>query len=415
MKTKTMVYFIFILSVTAVVFYPSLHQTLNAENFVSRVGDKKPTQATPKQFEENNNIDVVFVLDTTGSMGGLIQAAKEKIWSIASTLASNSTINGTSKQDVVNIRMGLVAFRDKGDNYVTRVVDLTDNLDAMYAKLMDFKASGGGDGPESVNLALYDAVTKMSWNKNNNTYKVIFLIGDAPPHMDYQDDIKYPQTIALANKKGIIINTIQAGRDFQTKKKWQQIAALSQGDYFQVSASGNAVAITSPFDRKITELSNRLDDTIIVYGDRNERIAMSKKVNESKNLTKRLSATSRTRRAVYNNTASGRKNTTTENDLVGAVREGKIKLDKLEAKFLPSALAMLSKEQQKKYIVNKIKARKSIRQELQTAVQQRAKFLKDEVAKLGEAKNSFDTKIYQSVKKQAEEKGIIYTEESLSY
>jgi hypothetical protein len=85
-------------------------------------------------------------------MGGLIQAAKEKIWSIASTMAA--------AQPAPQIRMGLVAYRDRGDDYVTRVVDLTADLDSVYAALMQFEAGGGGDGPESVNQALADALDK---------------------------------------------------------------------------------------------------------------------------------------------------------------------------------------------------------------------------------------------------------------
>ncbi len=86
-------------------------------------------------------------------MGGMIEAAKEKIWSIASSMAS--------EQSAPEIRMGLVAYRDRGDSYVTQVLDLSGDLDSMYAALMDFQAAGGGDGPESVNQALDDAVTKI--------------------------------------------------------------------------------------------------------------------------------------------------------------------------------------------------------------------------------------------------------------
>ena len=91
------------------------------------------------------------MLDTTGSMSGLIHAAQEKIWSIASTLAQ--------AQQAPEISMGLVAYRDRGDAYVTQVVDLDRDLDSMYSKLMDFRAAGGGDGPEAVNEALEAAIT----------------------------------------------------------------------------------------------------------------------------------------------------------------------------------------------------------------------------------------------------------------
>ena len=85
------------------------------------------------------------------------------------------------------------------------------DLDSMYAKLMDFAADGGGDGPEAVNEALDAAIHRMSWSQDQSAYKVVFLVGDAPPHMDYQDDVKYPQIVAAAAAKGIVVNTIQCG------------------------------------------------------------------------------------------------------------------------------------------------------------------------------------------------------------
>ena len=130
-------------------------------------------------------IEVVFVLDTTGSMGGLIAAAKEKIWSIAT--------HARAAQAAPEISMGLVAYRDRGDAYVTQVVDLTKDLDSMYAKLMQFRADGGGDGPESRQPgARRRGQQDLVEPRTSNAYKVVFLVGDAPPHMDYQDDVKYP-------------------------------------------------------------------------------------------------------------------------------------------------------------------------------------------------------------------------------
>ncbi len=117
------------------------------------------TQAAQVMPVQSHRIEVVFVLDTTSSMSGLIQAAKEKIWSIATTMAG--------AQENPDIKMGLVAFRDRGDAYITRVFDLSDDLDSMYASLMDFRAQGGGDGPESVNQALYDSIHKVSWSNDS--------------------------------------------------------------------------------------------------------------------------------------------------------------------------------------------------------------------------------------------------------
>src|SRR5207248_1554312 len=139
-------------------------------------------------------VEVVFCLDTTGSMGGLIEGAKQKIWAICNQIAS-----GKPSPD---LKVGLVAFRDKGDEYITRVYDLTDDLDQVHGTLKTFKAAGGGDIPESVNQALDDAVNKIKWSKDEDTLRLLFLVGDAPPHMDYKDDVKYPVTCEKACKAG---------------------------------------------------------------------------------------------------------------------------------------------------------------------------------------------------------------------
>ncbi len=81
---------------------------------------------------------------------------------------------------------------------MTKAFDLTDDIDAIYGHLVEFAAVGGGDMPESVNQALYEAVTKNPWSRDPNTLKLIFLVGDAPPHMDYPDDVKFPEIIQLA-------------------------------------------------------------------------------------------------------------------------------------------------------------------------------------------------------------------------
>src|SRR6185295_14338755 len=91
-------------------------------------------------------VEVAFVLDTTGSMGPLIEGAKRKIWSIATSILDTNPN--------ADIRMGLVAYRDIGDDYVTKRFDLTTDIQDLYAKLLGLRAQGGGDWPESVNEAL---------------------------------------------------------------------------------------------------------------------------------------------------------------------------------------------------------------------------------------------------------------------
>ncbi|MCK4709866.1 MAG: VWA domain-containing protein, partial [Gammaproteobacteria bacterium] len=356
---------------------------------------------------ERPKIEVVFVLDTTGSMSGLIEAAKEKIWSIASTMASAQT--------APEISMGLVAYRDRGDAYVTQSVTLSSDLDSMYAKLMDFQAAGGGDTPESVNQALFEAVNNMSWSQNQQTYKVIFLVGDAPAHMDYQDDVKYPETMIVAKQKGIIINTIQAGQNNATKTNWQQLAALGNGSYFQVEQTGNAVAISTPYDKKIAKLSAELDATRLYYGNRKEKKMQAAKVAASAKLHKKASRESLARRATYNSSKSGKTNFLGDGELVEAVTNGEVDLSSIATEELPESLQAMTPLEQQANITKTKNDRARIHKEISEIAKQRANYLKKEVAKLGGAKDSFDAKVFGAIRAQAEQKGLIYDDDSARY
>jgi Mg-chelatase subunit ChlD len=350
-------------------------------------------------------VEVVFVLDTTSSMTGLIQAAKENIWSIASTMAS--------AQPAPELRMGLVAFRDKGDSYVTRVIDLSTDLDSMYAALMDFQAEGGGDGPEHVNQALYDAVNRVSWSQERNVYKVAFLVGDAPAHMDYQDDVKYPDTIASARQRGIVVNTILAGDDTSTAIQWKQMASLNQGEFFQVGQEGNAVAVVTPYDEQIAALSARLDDTRLFYGNAEKREALAGKTMAAEKLHAEGSVASRAKRALYNASPAGKANFTGGSELVEDVATGRVELDTVPSVSLPAPLQGLSTQEQQALLSAMAAERKKLEEDISTLSAQRQTYIHAELEAAGSAEQSLDHKIFKAVQAQAADKGMRY--EDITY
>ena len=81
-------------------------------------------------------------------------------------------------------------------------------MDVVYSELMQVSAKGGGDGPESVNQGLNEAVELFNWDTDTSTYKAIFLVGDYEPHMDYKNDVPYFVTCKIAKRKDIVLNTI---------------------------------------------------------------------------------------------------------------------------------------------------------------------------------------------------------------
>src|SRR4026209_659117 len=208
---------------------------------------------TAPTLQSKTRIEVCFVLDTTGSMGGLIEGAKQKIWSIANEMIS--------AQPTPELRLGLIGYRDRGDDYVVKSFGLTDDIDAIYGHLREFQAGGGGDTSESVNEALAEAIHKMPWSSDKKVLKIIFLVGDAPPHMDYPNGPKYPDLCREAAKKDLIINTIQCGGMAETKPIWQEIAKLSEGSYVGISQSGNVAVISTPMDKELRRLNERIGAT----------------------------------------------------------------------------------------------------------------------------------------------------------
>ena len=278
---------------------------------------------------------------------------------------------------------------------------------------MDFQAGGGGDTPESVNQALYDAVHQMSWSQDDQAYQVIFLVGDAPPHMDY-NEAQYPAIVKDALDKGIVINTIQCGEMPVTVAPWTQIANLGHGNFFQVEQAGGAIAFTTPFDSKIAELSARLDDTRLYYGTQEEKAKMKAKVAATDKLHASASVESRARRGVFNAAAGGRANQLGDNELVSAVASGALQLDEIEAEALPEALQPMAPAEQKVYLAELAQKRDKIQQQIKDLSTDRDGYLAKKVEEAGGLDDSLDRQLFDAVKEQAEIAGLEY-EDGPSY
>ncbi len=374
--------------------------------------------ADPPAAVDPPQIEVCFVLDTTGSMGGLIQGAKDKIWSIANQMiaAENSP----------EIKFGLVGYRDRTDeaeSYITVAHDLTSDVDEVFTNLMAFDANGGGDTPESVNQALHESVTQMAWSDDRKVLKIIFLVGDAPPHVDY-DEMQYPDICRLAMEKDLIINTIQCGSDSNTTTVWNDIARKAEGAYAAIAQTGGVVAIATPFDAEIGELNGLLNATVLGYGSVAEQtIVQGKLAVQSaagdEAVADRASFYSGKRAAEalpggsgIGGGGRGWTNTVISGggDLVQEIMDGNLTLDNYDAEQLPDDLKSLSPEEQKLEIARRVEQRKEVREKMDQLVQQRNEFImaeKEKLAAAGEG-DAFDAQVEEMIVDQAERKGIEY-------
>jgi uncharacterized protein YegL len=386
---------LFAMTAAGIAYYPTLTSSAPA--------NPPPPSALPTVALPSPNqpvVEAVFVLDTTGSMGGLIQAAKDKIWSIASTLAD--------AKPAPIVRMGLVAYRDRGDDYVTRVVDLSPDLDSLHAQLFQLQAQGGGDGPESVNQALEEAVTRIGWSKDPGTYRAIFLVGDAPPHMDYQDDVPYSKTLERAHKLGIRVNAIQCGQMPDTAEEWKRIAQLGDGSYFRVDQGGGAVAIATPYDAPLAKLSDELDRTRIYYGKSEERAKRETRDDKARVAASAAAPAVLARKAEFAASDSAKAARKGDKDLVEAVQSGSVDVESLPASELPAPLAKLEPKERSAAVQQTAAEREALRKRIQDLADQREAYLKDKVKAAGGAKDSLDHQIWSAVRKQGADAGISY-------
>jgi hypothetical protein len=123
-------------------------------------------------------LDIALVIDATGSMGDELEYLKVEIRDIAEAINRHFPN--------VDQRFALIVYRDHGDQYLTRVFDFTGDLDSFQRDLSAQTASGGGDYPEAMDVAMH-AAAKLSWRKGD-TARVTFLVADAPPHSNKMDN-----------------------------------------------------------------------------------------------------------------------------------------------------------------------------------------------------------------------------------
>lgn len=179
-------------------------------------------------------LDLALVVDTTGSMGDELEYLKTEIDSIVASVKRMFPD--------IDQRFALITYRDNGDEYVCRTYDFTGSLSDFRRNLDAQSASGGGDFPEAMDVALQSA-SQLTW-RNSQTARVLFLVGDAPPHSD-----KHAATMAAItglSQQGVRIFPVGASGVEQTAEVILRTASLlSMGQYLFLtdhSGVGNAHA-----------------------------------------------------------------------------------------------------------------------------------------------------------------------------
>jgi len=216
-------------------------------------GQKDALQARLDAPAQPARLDLVFLVDATGSMGDEIDKLKRSMRAVADQIARLP-----SQPDLC---FGLVAYRDRGDAFFVRGADLTHDLAAFQGVLEGLQAGGGGDRPEALNEALHTAVHRISW-RGEGAARLVVLVADAPPHLDYPGP-QYDQDLRAAQARGVKIVSVGAsGLDPQGEFIFRQMAQYTGGRFVFLTYAQAARPSSGPGRETVHDVRNYSVETL---------------------------------------------------------------------------------------------------------------------------------------------------------
>jgi len=356
------------------------------------VQDKAAPAAPAGQTVSDKHIDLVICLDTSNSMDGLVESAKQKLWAVVNELA-------TAKPRP-NLRVALYHYGNNSLNaetgWVQQLCPLTDDLDSVYAKLFPLKTNGG---TEYVARVVRSAVNDLDWNMAKDTLRVIYVAGNEPATQDTRYGLQ--DICKSAASKGIIVNTIFCGGVEEGRQTgWQDAATWADGQYASIDQDSGTVVVASQYDKKLAELGAKLNTTYVAYGKDGAPGAANQTAQDTN--AGLMNAPAAAERAVAKSTALYRN---AGWDLVDAAKENKVEIEKVPDKDLPENMRKMTVEQRKQYVAEQAKQRQAIQAEIKDLSAKRDAELKQKMAEQGlDESKSMDKAVRASIRSQAEKK-----------
>lgn len=225
-----------------------------SRTFDSRSGEQWTLLLNDPPRGQRTQLDLLFLLDATGSMDDEIDKLKASMANVADQI--------TNLPEQPDVRYGLVAYRDRGDDYVVRPYDFTYDLYDFQRNLAAVDADGGGDTPESLNEALHVSLNGLSW-RNEETVRLILLVADAPPHLDYGEPFSYDTDMIDAVRRGIKIFPVGASNlDVTGEYVFRQLAQFTGGKFVFLTYEEGSNPGSGPGAETEHEVDNYSVDTL---------------------------------------------------------------------------------------------------------------------------------------------------------
>ena len=347
-------------------------------------------------------IQLAILLDTSGSMEGLINQARTQLWKIVNELASARRAGQSPDLQVALYEYGKSDLAES-EGYLRQIVPLTDDLDQVSEELFSLVTNGGD---EYCGQVIDAAVRGLKWSESADDLKLIFIAGNEP---FTQGTVDYQAACRAAIAKGITVNTIFCGPQAEGERTgWKDGALLADGSFLSIDQNQQVAVVRTPFDKKLTELGAQVNQTVVTFGRAAERDEVRQRLNRADALAREAAPAAAAERAAFK--GSGRYQV--KLDLIEAIREDKVELEKLSDDELPEELRGKSLEQRKSILAAKQAERDKLDAEIQKLAAERKKFIAEhERAQAESGKDgTFDTAVLRAIRAQAAKKQFVFSD-----
>jgi hypothetical protein len=345
---------------------------------------------TPKK--NKSKIQAAILLDVSNSMDGLIEQAKAQLWNMVSVMGKAKCEGETPQIEIALYEYGRTS-NDVNKGFVKQISPFTSDLDKLSQHLFSLTTYGGD---EYCGQVIYTSLDELTWDSDDNSYKVIFISGNE----DFlQGELNYTQACDKAKQKRVIVNTIYCGDRLQgIKEHWNLSGECGNGSFTNINSDAKPEDIPTPYDSTLITLNYKLNGTYMFYGERGaDGYALQGKVDGLN-----IQANTSTGIARITTKADNKAYFNSNWDLVDAKKEDKEILKKIDIKTLPDSLRNKSKAQIDSIITQRSAERINIQNEIKDISSKREAFLIEEKTK--RAKNTdptLETEIEKMIRTQA--------------
>jgi hypothetical protein len=407
-----------ILSLATCLSIPALGASPSMGRFPSPQRQVKPAYAhhLPQQHHHHHDvyehgkhhhdkaIQIALLLDTSSSMSGLINQAREHLWNVVNAFAESKSSGDRPRLEVALYEYGNSELSAR-QGYIRRICPFTSDLDALSEALFSLSTNGGS---EHCGQVIQRSLHELNWSMHGDSFKAVFIAGNEP---FTQGPIPWNQSCRKAVEQEVKVNTIFCGQRAEgINTGWKDGALMGQGEYMNIDHHQVSVYRRAPQDDRISQLNGQLNDTYIYYGQQGARNMRRQKSQDS--AAQKLSMNSFLSRAasksssLYNNSSW---------DLVDAMEGEELELNEDIRSSLAPELKGMDEEELKEHVQQQKNKRESIQKEIAQLQKQRNHWIEEQKKEENENKKNgiaedrdkdLGEAMIKALQKQTAEKGI---------